>query len=67
MCACAGAPLAPWSMLEFKLQYVKCQLCSSCGARCPEEHSLVTVKVHPAVKVHPEQRFIFGDQDEVQG
>ena len=32
----------------------------------PELHSLVAVKVHPAVKFNFELKFILGDQDEPQ-
>ena len=32
----------------------------------PESHSLVAVKVHPAVKFNLELKFILGDQDEPQ-
>ena len=32
----------------------------------PEEHLLVAVKVHPAVKFNLELKFILGDQDEPQ-
>ena len=32
----------------------------------PEEHLLVAVKVHPAVKFNLELKFLLGDQDEPQ-